>query len=832
MRRLAVRAAFALFALIAFVAVAVPASARPSRIWVAWLDGRSLEDALATKATVLDRFPDALVLGDEFSATTLRDLGWRVEAPVALPPGGEVTLLRDDHGTGGATASDLQAVGATLLWSGGLNRISASPGVLPESKALLAHHRKALRMSPLAIRKPAETPVSALATVFSDSIQAMVDRVSGATMMDHIRDLAGSRSVLVGGSPVTFNTRATPTAKCDQAEQFVFERLQAMGFADVQYDPYTFSTTSARNVVATLPGAVNPQRVVLLGAHLDSTSPDAATVAPGANDNASGVAGMLVIADILRRYSFENTIRFVAFTGEEQGLYGSRHYANAALARGDSIVGVVIFDMIAWKAGLHQIDIEGETAWLPIMNVMRDACARYTGVGTTMVLNSWGSDHVPFQDVGYPAFLAIESDYPTYPCYHQTCDTTGWNQAALGADVMKGALATLAHLAVPHEATFAMSHTPLPNTTNATGPYDVSATFSLVAPLLPDSLRLHWSNGGPWNVVPLLPGAPAGSYHAAIPGQSPVKRVQYWIEAVDSTGARRTSPSTAPGAVHTFWVGAPEVLFSEGFESGAGGWTHGGANDDWQFAPPQGRTGDPTLAYAGTGVAGTDLTGLGTDLGKYENGSDTWLESPAIDCSAAGQVRLSFARWLNVERSNNRAWDYALVQVNGTTIWENSPSVNHVESLWSAQDFDLSALADGQPSVKIRFTLHSDGSVNFGGWNLDDVKLTGYRAHETADAPPAAARGSVRLHAPTPNPTTSGCDVAFELATAGQVALDVFDVRGRHVRTIASGRFAGGEHRRAWDGRSANGAPLGAGVYFVRLTAGGVTQSRKLALLR
>lgn len=832
MRRHALGLRSALLSLLALVLLSSAAAARPDRVWIAWLDGRSLEDAMSTKAAVLDRFPDAVVLGDEASANLLRTRGWRVDPPVKLPEGGEVTLLRDDHGSGGATASELAAVGARLLWSGGANRIVASPEALPESEALIAHHRKALRTVPIVARPLADTPPAALATDFSDSIQAMVNQVSGATMMERIRDLAGSRSVLVGGAPVTFTTRATPTTQCDQAEQFVFERLQAMGFTDVQYDPYSFASTTARNVVATLPGAVRPQRVVLLGAHLDSTSPTSATLAPGANDNASGVAGMLVIADILRRYSFENTIRFVAFTGEEQGLHGSQHYANAALARGDSIVGVVIFDMIAWKAGLNQIDIEGETAWLPIMNVMRDACARYTGVGTTLVLNSWGSDHVPFQDVGYPAFLAIESDYPTFPCYHQTCDTTGWNQAAFGADVMRGALATLAHLAVPHEATFAISHTPLGNTANTVGPYDVSVTFSLVAPLQSDSLRLHWSNGGSWNVAPLVPGAPPGSYHAAIPGQPATTRVRYWIEAVDSAGTRRTSPSSAPVAVHTFWVGSTEVLFAEGFEGGATGWTHGGANDDWQFAPPQGRTGDPTTAWAGAAVAGTDLTGLGTDLGKYENNSDTWLESPAVDCSDAGQMRLSFARWLNVERSNNRAWDYALVQVNGTTIWENSPSVNHVESLWSTQDFDISALADGQPSVRVRFTLHSDGSVNFGGWNLDEVKLVGYRAHETTDAPPFEPLPVVRLHPVTPNPASTGCDVAFELATSGEAALDIYDVRGRHVRALAAGRLTAGTHRRFWDGRAASGAALDAGVYFVRLTSGAARQTRKIALLR
>src|SRR6185503_9985579 len=139
---------------------------------------------------------------------------------------------------------------------------------------------------------------------------------------------------------------------------------------------------------------------------------------------------------------FKSTIKYIAFTGEEQGLFGSNHYADAALAAGDSIIAVVILDMTAWRNLNHKIDIEGEAAWLPLMNVMNDACTQYTTLATDLVLNSFGSDHVPFQDNNYSAFLAIEDEYEDYPCYHQTCDTTGMNQEVIGSDVAKACLAT------------------------------------------------------------------------------------------------------------------------------------------------------------------------------------------------------------------------------------------------------------------------------------------------------------------------------------------------------------------------------------------------------
>jgi hypothetical protein len=105
--------------------------------------------------------------------------------------------------------------------------------------------------------------------------------------------------------------------------------------------------------------------------------------------------------------------------------------------------------MVAWYDNRYQIDIEGETEWDWLMRTMNDACTAFTALGTNLTYFSWGSDHVPFQNEGFPAFLAIESDYFAYPCYHQTCDVTANNNADFGADVTRASLATVAHLAEP-----------------------------------------------------------------------------------------------------------------------------------------------------------------------------------------------------------------------------------------------------------------------------------------------------------------------------------------------------------------------------------------------
>ncbi len=814
------------------IGTGISVSATPERLWVGSLDGRSLEQALSTGARVLDRFPDGVIVADEASAQRLLDAAIRVSPAIELPVGLTVTIVRARAGSvhERLDVEALRPQGVAVLWQAGRDAIVASIGPPPELEALLRHDRKVLRTRPLRRTAAAALPSDkALATSFSPLIQDMVDQVSGDTLIRDIGRLAGRYPVTVGGNPVTFMTRSTPTAQCDLAEQYAFERFQAMGFTDVAYDPFSFSGTNARNVVATLPGVETPERIIIIGGHLDSTSPTASTLAPGANDNASGSAGVLAIAAILRQYSFRSTIRFIAFTGEEQGLYGSSHYATAAAARGDLIDGVVIFDMIGWKNALSRIDIEGETAWLPIMNVMDDACALYTSLDTQIQLASSGSDHVPFQNEGFPAFLAIESEYPSYPCYHRTCDTTGWNLPDFTAEVTRAGLATVAHLAGPRG--FYFTHTALPSTENTVGPYDAVATLSTLGPLVADSLTLNWSTGGAINSALLTPTGPPGQYHALIPGQ-PGGTVRYWLSARDSAGRLALHPSGAPATYHEFSIAPRETLLVQGFESGDGGWTHGGTKDDWQVGVPVGLFEDPATAFSGTRIAGTDLTGLGSALGRYENVCNSWFESPPVDCSQATGVQLSFARKLSVERSNGGAWDYARILINGTILWESPSAANLNDPTWTPQSFDLSALADGNAAVRVRFTMKSDASVTFGGWNLDDILITGLVPQSSVDVASGGTFRTARLLANVPNPGRASTTLRFELPEAERVSLAIYDIGGRRIRTLVDGLRQAGRHDVLWDGRTDAGEPSRVGVYFYRLTTDRAEQNRRMILLR
>ncbi len=112
------------------------------------------------------------------------------------------------------------------------------------------------------------------------------------------------------------------------------------------------------NVVAIQRGTEHPDRYVIMSGDIDSRASngsDGVTDAPGANDNASGMAGVLESARLLSNYEFGSSIVYVGLSGEEQGLWGGRHMAQAAKAAGWDIVAVLNNDMIGNIEGVDGV---------------------------------------------------------------------------------------------------------------------------------------------------------------------------------------------------------------------------------------------------------------------------------------------------------------------------------------------------------------------------------------------------------------------------------------------------------------------------------------------
>ena len=144
-----------------------------------------------------------------------------------------------------------------------------------------------------------------------------------------------------------------------------------------------------------------------------------------------------------------STMRFVCYSGEEQGLRGSQHQVGDLIASGedDRVVHMLNMDMIGYT-GDAELDclLETEDEFAYLLDAYADAAARYTTLSIATSLFAFGSDHVPFIDAGMPALLTIENDWDSYPHYHRSTDVAANVSLDMGYQTLRMNVATLADL--------------------------------------------------------------------------------------------------------------------------------------------------------------------------------------------------------------------------------------------------------------------------------------------------------------------------------------------------------------------------------------------------
>ncbi len=208
------------------------------------------------------------------------------------------------------------------------------------------------------------------------------------------------------------------------------------------------------NIIAIQRGTVHPNRYVIMSGDIDSrasSSTDATTDAPGANDNASGMAGTIEAARVLTQYEFPSSIVYAGLSGEEQGLYGGRFMAEMAKEEGWDIVGILNNDMIGNIEGINGVidnttfrvfseptpatETEQQRAWHRVYGGEVDGpsrqLARYVARMTDLYLPMMeakmiyrldrfgrGGHHRPFNDLGYAGVRIMETN-ENYNRQHQ-----------------------------------------------------------------------------------------------------------------------------------------------------------------------------------------------------------------------------------------------------------------------------------------------------------------------------------------------------------------------------------------------------------------------------
>ena len=207
---------------------------------------------------------------------------------------------------------------------------------------------------------------------------------------------------------------ASPGMK--KAKDYVRNHCKDLGLT-VYTQPVQVQGGTCQNIIAVLPGRDESQRIVI-GAHLDHIGTKRGKVNNGADDNASGSACVLALAKKLAGTTPPVTIEFHWYTGEEQGLLGSRHYTRKPIGDISEYKLMLNFDMV----GRMPIRKLSGDASFPFDSILQTLYAKYDfAKGITMARDTGNSDHSSWWRAGVPAVILHTG---LHRDYHRPTDDT------------------------------------------------------------------------------------------------------------------------------------------------------------------------------------------------------------------------------------------------------------------------------------------------------------------------------------------------------------------------------------------------------------------------
>ncbi|MEO1054540.1 MAG: M28 family peptidase, partial [Bacteroidota bacterium] len=306
-------------------------------------------------------------------------------------------------------------------------------------------------------------------------IQDIVDKVSATKLKEYMEQLVGERS---------YKT-ARGIKNIDKARELLKNHFKGNGLKAFRH-PVEHGDYMGYNYSGVYEGTLDGDLTVIVSGHYDTVKDT-----PGADDNASGVAGLLEIARVISKYGFNYSMDFVAFDLEEENLLGSNLYVKSLWGNKNMWVkGIINMDMIGYYSDqpnsqtipegfeslfpdvVSQISESGYKANFivettndfskPLSDLFNASAKKYVpGLKTiTLTAPDFGSDmeslrqsdHVSFWDRGYQAISLGDGGSTRSPHYHTQGDTIDKIDFDKMADVVKAALATIVTIAEPNNS--------------------------------------------------------------------------------------------------------------------------------------------------------------------------------------------------------------------------------------------------------------------------------------------------------------------------------------------------------------------------------------------
>lgn len=277
---------------------------------------------------------------------------------------------------------------------------------------------------------------------FIPAYQARVNTTSQTNINTTLTDFA------------SYGVKTTGSLNNDNALAWLKAKYASFGYttAQIQEDTYSFGSVNSKNLIVTKTGTLYPNTFVIICGHFDTVA------GPGVNDNGSGVSVILEAARILKDVPTEYSIKFINFTGEEQGLFGSTHYVNNVVNATTPKMDIrLVFniDQVGGRAGQvnNTIVCENDQANPTSNNAASFSKTQELKNCVTLYSNlltasgpTYSSDYVPFQQNNEVVTGFYEYNVSNFP--HTSSDTYINMDPVFVYNVTKAAVGALQHFAV------------------------------------------------------------------------------------------------------------------------------------------------------------------------------------------------------------------------------------------------------------------------------------------------------------------------------------------------------------------------------------------------
>lgn len=596
-------------------------------------------------------------------------------------------------------------------------------------------------------------------------VMSMVEQVDTANLYQHIEWM--QQFVRDASSPAALET-----------QNWLIDKFEALGLETTVHSfPNPIGGTNmldAGNVVAVQYGTTYPDEIVIVSSHYDH--PDG----PGADDNASGTAGVLECARILSQYEFERTIYYVPFNAEEYWMVGSFPFAERCAAEDLNILGVFNMDMIGWwPAEMGEpVMYSGYSAISkPLFEYYQRVADIYNPTMPTLRFSdgdSYGGDHMPFNMYEYPALYIGDIEYHhLHPCYHQPCDTIGHgvNNFALARGFVRSVVAAVAELANGWLPPQDLSALP--------GSESVSLSWRQVTGAA--GYRLYRDDE-------LLAELTDTSYVDS--ALEPSRWYSYHVVAVDAEG-HSTGPSNADRAC---LLSPLDLPYHNDMENGLDGLIF--PYDSW-IITSSGGSGSHAITNHTSGVVPDDYISV--------------VELPWFSLAdTVRNVTLSY-RFKGTLRAIWRNTAFFVEVTTDRKTWHKIDKITIGEYQWQERTLSLDAYI-GEPYVQLRFRIESSGSSQWlylKNVFLDDVSIT----YEASTAVNGQQYDSFNLSI-CPNPACH--EMSVRTGLEGCYSLSVFTIHGVMVM-----------HHDSFSDGILDISTLPSGAYMIRVDSEGISLAKK-----